>query len=234
MKRFILAAAALTLLSAVTLKAQQTEAFPSYVTVNGFAEREVTPNEIYVRIVINENDSKGKVTVAEQQRKMIDKLRGLGIDVEKNLQVGDMSGDLRNYTFRRDQVQTQKSYVLKVNSADMLGKVFQALADINISEMNLIKATRNDLEQIKAELRMEAMKNAQSIAKSLAGAVGQGIGNAFYIMDNNYGGGGVMYYDSMPIARAKMNASMETAEDTSLNFQNLKLNYSVNVRFVLK
>lgn len=234
MKKLIFAAAALTLLCTASLKAQQTEAFPSYVTVNGFAEREVIPNEIYVRIVLDENDSKGKVTIAEQQRKMIEKLRGLGIDVEKDLQVGDMSGDLRNYTFRRDQVQTQKSYVLKVNSADMLGKVFNSLASINISEINLIKATRSDLEQIKSELRVEAMKNAQSIAKSLAGAVGQTIGNAFSIMDNNYGGGGIMYYDAMPMARAKLNSTMNATEDTSLNFQNLKLNYSVNVRFVLK
>lgn len=234
MKKIILATAALMLFSATTIKAQQTETFPSYVTVNGFVEREVTPNEIYVRIVIDENDSKGKVSIAEQQRKMIEKLRGLGVDVEKDLQVGDMSGDLRNYTFRRDQVQTQKSYVLKVNSADMLGKVFQSLAGINISEMNIIKATRSDIEQIKAELKVEAMKNAQSTAKSLAGAVGQTIGNAFYIMDNNYGGGGVMYYDSMAMGRAKLNASMENTADTSLNFQNLKLTYSVNVRFVLK
>lgn len=108
--------------------AQQTEAYPSYIIVTGNAEREVTPDEIYVGITIDESDSRsGKVTVAEQERKMVAELKKLGIDVDKDLQVGDMSGDLKSYVLRRDRVQTQKNYVLKVSDAATLGKVFQSL-----------------------------------------------------------------------------------------------------------
>jgi len=161
MKKLLIMAAGLLMLSTAA-SAQQTEAYPSYIIVTGNAEREVTPDEIYVGITIDESDSRsGKVTVAEQERKMVAELKKLGIDVDKDLQVGDMSGDLKSYVLRRDRVQTQKNYVLKVSDAATLGKVFQALAAIDISRMNLIKATRSDLEQIKLELRAEAMKNAR-------------------------------------------------------------------------
>ena len=155
MKKLLIMAAGLLMLSTAA-SAQQTEAYPSYIIVTGNAERGVSTLE----------DIAG--------------LKKLGIDVDKDLQVGDMSGDLKSYVLRRDRVQTQKNYVLKVSDAATLGKVFQALAAIDISRMNLIKATRSDLEQIKLELRTEAMKNARRSADTLAEAIGQKAGSDRY------------------------------------------------------
>ena len=106
MKKLLIMAAGLLMLSTAA-SAQQTEAYPSYIIVTGNAEREVTPDEIYVGITIDESASRsGKVTVAEQERKMVAELKKLGIAVDKDLQVGDMSGDLKSYVLRRDRVQT--------------------------------------------------------------------------------------------------------------------------------
>ena len=232
MKKLLIMAAGLLMLSTAA-SAQQTEAYPSYIIVTGNAEREVTPDEIYVGITIDESDSRsGKVTVAEQERKMVAELKKLGIDVDKDLQVGDMSGDLKSYVLRRDRVQTQKNYVLKVSDAATLGKVFQALAAIDISRMNLIKATRSDLEQIKLELRAE---NARRSADTLAEAIGQKAGKAFMIIDNNYYGSGTVYFnDAMPVARSAKMEAAATDTGASLEFQDMKINCSVNVRFVLE
>lgn len=235
MKKIMIIAAAL-LAIAGTAKAQNTnEIYQSYIQVTGNAELEIEPNEIYVKITVDENDSKGKVTVAEQERKMISALRNLGIDTDKNLQVGDMSGELQSYVLRKDRVQTTKSYILKVNSADMLGKAFKALGDLNISDMKLSKVTRDDLPALRMRLRAEAMKDAKNNADALAGAVGQKVGKAFNITDYNSFGGGEIMYDQATYSRAK-SANLEFAaeEDTSLSFRNLKLSYSVNARFVLE
>lgn len=166
---------------------------------------------------------------------MVAELKKLGIDVDKDLQVGDMSGDLKSYVLRRDRVQTQKNYVLKVGDAATLGKVFQSLAAIDISRMNLIKATRSDIEQIRLELRAEAMKSARRSADTLAEAIGQKAGKAFMINDNNYYGGGTVYFNSaMPVARsAKMEMATEDA-GSAIEFQDMKVNCSVNVRFILE
>ncbi len=235
MKKLLLMAAGLLVLSTAA-SAQQTETYPSYISVTGSAERDVTPDEIYVGITIDESDSRnGKITVAEQERRMVAELKKLGIDVDKDLQVGDISGDLKSYVLRRDRVQTQKNYVLKVGDAATLGKVFQSLAAIDISRMNLIKATRSDIEQIRLELRAEAMKSARRSADTLAEAIGQKAGKAFMINDNNYYGGGTVYFNSaMPVARsAKMEMATEDA-GSAIEFQDMKVNCSVNVRFILE
>ena len=66
MKKLLLMAAGLLVLSTAA-SAQQTETYPSYISVTGSAERDVTPDEIYVGITIDESDSRnGKITVAEQ------------------------------------------------------------------------------------------------------------------------------------------------------------------------
>lgn len=215
--------------------AQTDNTYPSFVQVTGQAELEIEPNEIYIKIIIDESTSKGKVSVADQEKKMIAELKKLRIDTEKDLKVGDMSGELQTYVLRKDKVQTTKTYILKVDSADMLGKVFKSLADININNMSISKVTRSDLAQLKARLRAEAMKDAKANAETLADAIGQKIGKAFNITDYNSFSGGEIMYDYAPVSRMKAaGTAMEQEEDESLVFRNLKLNYSVNARFVLE
>ena len=69
MKRLILLAA--VAFFALPAAAQMQEAFPSYIQVNGRAEKEIAPDEFYLQIIINERDSKGKISVESQQRDMI-------------------------------------------------------------------------------------------------------------------------------------------------------------------
>ena len=66
MKKWMILAAAVVL--AAPVFAQTQEAFPSYIQVNGRSQMEVTPDEFYLSIVINERESKGKITVEIQQR----------------------------------------------------------------------------------------------------------------------------------------------------------------------
>ena len=75
MKRIILlAAAALIACGAV---AQTNETYPSYVQVTGSAEREIEPDEFYLAVTINERDSKGKISIEQQQREMVAALKKL-------------------------------------------------------------------------------------------------------------------------------------------------------------
>ena len=87
MKKWMILAAAVVL--AAPVFAQTQEAFPSYIQVNGRSQMEVTPDEFYLSIVINERESKGKITVETQQRQMIDALKKLG--VERFLQEGQLA-----------------------------------------------------------------------------------------------------------------------------------------------
>ena len=91
MKRLILLAA--VAFFALPAAAQMQEAFPSYIQVNGRAEKEITPDEFYLQIIINERDSKGKISVESQQRDMIAALKRAGVDVEKQLKMANLSSE---------------------------------------------------------------------------------------------------------------------------------------------
>ena len=174
----LLAAAALMLLPAA---AQTQEAFPSYIQVNGRAEKEIVPDEFYLSIVIAERDSKGKISVEQQQKAMIAALKRDGIDVEKQLKVANLSSE---FLKKNTSVATAK-YQLRLGSAAEVSKAWQTLDDLGISNVSIQKVSHSQLEQLKQQVRIEAMQDARSSAQMLAGAVGQSIGKCFYVYDSN-------------------------------------------------
>ena len=56
MKRIILLALAVVMTIGAQAQTPQAQAFPSFVEVNGVAEREVEPDRIYLTITINERE----------------------------------------------------------------------------------------------------------------------------------------------------------------------------------
>lgn len=232
MKRIILmAAVALMALPAAAQTAG--EAFPSYIQVNGRAEKEITPDEFYLSVVIDERDSKGKLSVEAQQRDMIAALKRLGVDVEKQLKVANLSSE---FFKKKSSVATAK-YQLQLGSAAEVARAWQALDELGISNVSILKVSHSRLDCLKEEVRVEAMRNAQQSARTLAEAVGQRIGRCFYVYDSN---SDVMptYYNNSMVMRSKtvMFDAAEAAadEEPALDFKTIKLQYNVQAKFVLE
>ena len=229
MKRFILAAAVALL--ALPAAAQVQEAFPSYIQVNGRAEREIAPDEFYLQIVINERDSKGKVSVESQQRDMLAALKRLGVNVEKQLKVANLSSEF----FKKNTSVATAKYQLQLGSSAEVGKVWQALDGLGISNVSILKVSHSQLERYKSEVRVEAMRNAKQNAATLAEAIGQTIGKCFYVYDSN---NDVMpvFYNNMAVMRSAkaFDAAEAAAGEEPLDFKTIKLQYSVQAKFVLE
>ena len=231
MKRLILLAIAA--LAAVSASAQMTEAFPSYIQVNGRAEQEITPDEFYLSIVIDERDSKGKVSVESRQRDMIAALKRLGVKVDKQLKVANLSSEF----FRRKTSVATAKYQLQLGSAAEVSKVWQALDELGISDVSILKVSHSQIERYKEEVRVEAIRNARQSAATLAEAIGQQVGKCFYIWDSN---NDIMpsYYNNaltMRSMKAMDAAGAEGAADEEpLDFKTIKLQYSVQTKFVLE
>lgn len=209
MKRLILLAA--VAFFALPAAAQMQEAFPSYIQVNGRAEKEIAPDEFYLQIIINERDSKGKISVESQQRDMIAALKRAGVDVEKQLKMANLSSEF----FKKNTSVATAKYQLQLGSSAMVAKVWQALDGLGISNVSILKVSHSKIEQYKAEVRVEAMQNARQSAATLAEAIGQKIGKCFYIYDSN---NNVMpvFYDNMAVMRsAKATASPRTPRRTN-------------------
>lgn len=229
MKRLILwAVAALVALPAA---AQTQEAFPSYVQVYGRAEKEITPDEFYLQIIINERDSKGKISVESQQRDMIAALKRLNVDIDKQLKVANLSSE---FFKKKSSVATAK-YQLQLGSSAEVARVWQALDDLGISNVSILKVSHSKIDQLKEEVRVEAIRNARKNAATLAEAIGQQVGRCFYIYDSNSNVVPAVYDNMVLMRSAKAVGTAEMqVEEGPLEFKTLRLEYGVQAKFVLE
>ena len=162
---------------------------------------------------------------------MVAVLRKLGVDVEKQLKMANLSSEF----FKKNTSVAMAKYQLQLGSSGEVAKVWQALDDLGISNISILKVTHSQLDKYKQEVRLEAMRNARESAQEMAGAIGQTIGKCFYIYDSNSNVLPVMYDNAVLMRSAKAVADAESvAEEDPLEFKTIKLEYGVQAKFVLE
>lgn len=222
------------LIITVMIYGQNTKNFidQNYIEVTGKAEIEVIPDEIYVSIVVQEADTKGKITVETLEKNMIKKLIDLEIDVEKDFTVKDMASNFKDYWLKRNDIFKSKQYQLKVKDAATAGKVFQELEKMGISNMGIEKVDHSEIEKYRREVKVKAVVAAKEKAVGLAEAIGQKAGRALYIREIENFYGPIRQPNMLMRASAtKMDASAVLPE---ISFEAIKLEYSVQVYFELE
>lgn len=232
MKKVVLIVAAL--FAALSLSAQDLSITTSreFVQVTGYAEKEVTPDEIWVKIVINEKDSKGKISVEAQEKDLYKIVSGMGLDPKTTLFVENETSSF----LKKSQAVSMKSFLLKLSTASQVSEAFSSLEAAGISNLSVFKITHSKLRDFESEVRAEAIRNAQANARVLAEAIGQSIGWAFEI--NDYGRITARTNNAVYMAKSAA-VTMEAAADgvmeeaMDLNFKSLKLECSLNAKFVL-
>lgn len=132
-----------------------------YIEVNGNADTLVVPDEIYIRIIIYENDTRNKTSIEEQEVKMVNVIKSLGIDPKKDLVTNDMSGNFRHYLLRNNDVLKSKQYVLKVKDASTATKVFISLEDLDISNTSIERVDYSEKNNINNLMRAKAIEDAK-------------------------------------------------------------------------
>ena len=202
------------------------------VEVYGRYDSLVTPNEIYIKILISENDNKGKISVEEMERNMISTLQSLGINTEKDLAVSDMSNNYKSYFLKKTDVLTSKAYQLKVGDAKTLSRVFVSLESLGISNTSVDRVDHSDIEKIKNDIRSKAVNNAKEKAQALAKPLNQSIGNAIHIIELQDG----YNINARPVAMMMKDARMneKNEEPADIDFEKNKISRSVSGVFILK
>jgi uncharacterized protein len=110
-----------------------------YLEISGSADTLVTPNEIYIKIVISEKDTKDRTSLEELELKMYDALKALGIPVDNSLTTSDMASNFKFYFLKSKDVMKSKQYILKVGDAVTASKVFIELENLGVSNTQLIE-----------------------------------------------------------------------------------------------
>lgn len=204
-----------------------------YIETNAKVDTLVVPDQIYLNIFIAEKDTKGKIGIEEQENIMAKILVSLGIDLDKQLSLGDMSSNFKKYFLRQKDILKSKSFTLVVYDALTAGKVMLALEQNKISNVSIEKTAYSKIEELKMALKLRAVKKAQLSAKSLVESLDQKVGKAIYISD--LGNQNNNYYKSNAIRIRGMSSVKEADfKPIDVQFEKIKIESIIAVKFILE
>ena len=207
----------------------------NYIEVTGKSEMEIVPDLIYLKIFLNEKDNKSKLPLSEREQIMIETLKEIGIDISKDLSIKDMSSNFKFYLLTKNDILLSKEYQLLVRDGKTASKVFVELEKIGISNVSIDRLDNSNIENFRKEIKVEAIKAAQDKAQSLACALNQNIGRAIYVQEvvQNFGNG-IPGASNSIIVRGVSSAIYGSNAQPEIDFEKIKLEYSILCRFELK
>jgi uncharacterized protein YggE len=203
-----------------------------YIETRAKVDTLVTPDRIYLNIIITEKDTKGKISVEALEAKMESKLNSMGIDTEKNLTLNDLASNFKKYFLKQQDVLKIKSYTLMVTNAVMAGKAIIALEDLSISNVTVDRTEYSGIENLKLALKSKVILKAKKQAESLCKPLNQKIGRAIYISDtySNFQGR-ASNIQIRGMTSMKANHEFKPA---NIQFEKIKIETEVNVKFILE
>lgn len=207
----------------------------NYIEVNGKAEQEITPDQIFLKVLVNEEDSKGKQTLETLEKEMLKKLTEIGIDLSEDLVIVDMTSNFKNYWFKNKDIYSLREYQVKCKDARTAGMVFQELESIGISNISVDRVDHSEMDKFRKEVKIEAIKAAKDKAESLASAIDQSIGKAIHIQEMDFNlFRPQMSNVAMSNIRIRGTSEIESLPQPEIEFEKIKLEYSIRVSFELK
>jgi uncharacterized protein YggE len=156
-----------------------------YVEVSARVDTLVTPDKIFLKIIIAEKDSKGKQSVEELDENLFAKLTANGVNLKEQLTLNDVASNYKKYFLRGQDINKTKTYTLLLYDAATTGKVLGDLEEVGISNISVEKTEYSKLEELKSILRKRAALKAKKQAIDLSQPFNKKIGEPLYISDGN-------------------------------------------------
>ena len=184
--------------------------------------------------MISEKDNKNKLSINELEKKLIESLKEIGIDISKDLLLKDLSSNFRNQLIFKDDIVLSKEYELLVRDGRTVGKVGRVLEKEGISNVRINRTDHSKMEQFRKQVKMNAIKAAQENAEILTTAIGQTIGTALFIQElySNIFLGRTANTFMEKKAMSGMSDMIENEQ--AIDFEKIKLEFTVLVRFEIK
>jgi uncharacterized protein len=210
----------------------------NYIEVTGKSTMEVSPDEIYIKIFLNEKEIKSK-TLAEVEKSMFGKFTEMGFDLSKDLAIKDLISNFQHYWLAKSDILLSKQYQLLVHDAKTAGKVFMELQKLGISNVSVDRVENSKITEYRRDVKVAAIKAAQEKAKVLALAINQDLGRAIYIQEVEYNAD-ITNALSGKVSGIRIRGYSNTvlsepsAPDPDIEFEKIPLEYNIIVRFELK
>ena len=218
-----------------TIGIAQTKSFidQPYLETNAMVDTLVTPDQIHLSILITEKDTKGKISVEELENKMANELSSIGIDLDKQLTLSDLSSNFNKYFLKQKDVLKTKSYSVLVYDALTAGKVILAMESINISNVNISKTEYSKMEALKLLLKSKAIEKAKLNADAMTKPLNQKVGKAIFISD--FASASNAFQGRVAGVQIRGYSSQKNHEYSpiEISFEKIKIESKVTVKFVI-
>jgi uncharacterized protein YggE len=206
-----------------------------YIESSGKADTLVIPNKIWINVLLMEKDFKGKKSVEDIEKEMIQKLQEIGIDVNKTLSINDISSNYKFYLLKQTDIFKSKSYSILVKNASEASKVFIGLEKIGISNVRIEKIENSDEKKIKLLINGKAILNAKETAESFTKPLNQKVGNAIQISNfEDFSSQLAGRVSGIAIRGSRSFYAEETSNEPNIEFEKIKISSTVQVRFLIE
>jgi uncharacterized protein YggE len=198
------------------------------IQVTGNAETEVTPDIIYFSISLKEYLSgKNKVSISTLENQLQKAVTAAGI-TKADFTINNLSS--YNYVPEKKKnadFLASKQYRLKLKDLNKVNQILDAVDDKGIESTGVESYDYSGIGALKSELKLKALKNAQTKASFLLNGIGEKLGGAIDIQEINN------EPMQQPVYRAMMmkTSSADAATEPDIDFKKIKLNYQIQAVF---
>lgn len=238
MKKSILLLAAAIGLSGMGMAQTKNEPPTKKIEVNGSAEMEITPDEIYISITLREYKLKNGKTVdistLEQQLQKAVNEAGIA---KNDFTIENVFGYNNDYWWKKkktaEEFMTRKQYRLKVNRLDKINPILSKVDDEGIESVNVSSYTSSKMEEYRKEVKVRALQAAKAKAEYMLAAIGENMGGVLEVHEintDNYSDVRPVMYNTM----AKMASSDMAVPESNIDFKTIKIRAEVNAIFSIK
>jgi hypothetical protein len=135
----------------------------------------------------------------------------------------------------KNEILLSKEYLLTVRDSKTASKVFVELESVGISNVLIDKLDNSNIERYRREVKIAAVKAAKDKSEYLASAIGQSVGRAIFIqeLEGNYSFGDNEGYSNVMLKR-QISLFGSRDKELQIDFEKIKLSYSILCRFELK
>lgn len=210
------------------------------IEVTGTAELEITPDEIYVDVTIQEyyGKNKQKVDIDDVRKSFLNACNKAGI-AKENIFINGINGYDPNqwYWVRKKKKEPDfmatSTFTIKCNSSAQVEKLTSYLDDQGTQNLNVSRTSHSKIEDFKKDLKIKALQTAKTKATYLCESIGEKVGKTILIRENTS-----QVYQPQPMY--KMEMAMMASDGASaptpsgLDFQKIKLSSEIYAEFSIE
>lgn len=202
--KYLFITLSIVLLNLFNGMAQMPEQTLPFIEVTGTSETEVTPDEIYISITLQERmENKEKVTIEKQEIDLKQNLKDLGIDLS-NLTLNSADADYSKIRKSTKEVLISKSYVVKITGTEVLTKLYEGLDKMNAFDAHISKLSHSKMIEFTKENRIKAIKAAKDKVEYLLAAAGKQSGKVLQITETDNSVINPLYHSNYRGGRSSM------------------------------